>query len=141
MYSIIFPNIYFLLAEEYILLVIGCVITAPIPTKIITIKTYIYGFSILIVSWISIENNVTCILGRYSMEIYILQGLFLSMFHQLTITTTTIGNITADIDLHITLIISFGRIRDKPKHVHTNINAVIATENVILPFFKKLSLS
>lgn len=37
---------------------------------------------VVIVSWISIENNVTCILGRYSMEIYILQGLFLSMFHQ-----------------------------------------------------------
>lgn len=34
------------------------------------------------VNWISIENKITRILGKYSMEIYILQGLFLSMFHQ-----------------------------------------------------------
>lgn len=37
---------------------------------------------VVIVNWIPIENNVTHVLGKYSMEIYILQGLFLSVFHQ-----------------------------------------------------------
>ncbi len=37
---------------------------------------------VVIVGCISIENNVTRILGKYSMEIYILQGLFLSIFHK-----------------------------------------------------------
>lgn len=34
---------------------------------------------VVIVSWISIENNVTCILGRYSMEIYIARAIFINV--------------------------------------------------------------
>ncbi len=43
----------------------------------------IFPVSIMsLVNWIPIKNKVTRILGKYSMEIYVLQGMFLLLFHK-----------------------------------------------------------
>ena len=34
------------------------------------------------VNWIPVQNKVSNTLGKYSMEIYILQGMFLTLFHK-----------------------------------------------------------
>lgn len=54
-----------------------------------SLSAVIFPISVMsIINWIPIQNKVTRLLGKYSMEIYVLQGIFLSLFHNVPMNIT-----------------------------------------------------